>query len=385
MLLAIFLLAVHSLSQAEQQPQAQPREFPFSLGAVQSALQQLGAYRGARLPSLAGFVDGGPAETPNYEHPYYEFKFDLKPLGPDQTVVSVQANISAWYADPQGGNSGYQKFNSNGRLESDLLDRLNDFLSNKKSTFGLGVRSIEQQIEMIHKQRADSEHRIAELEEQLRELKMSQHETSKHEYVTTTKSHVPIVSTPENRTLILLHAELEDEFEIIQHRGAWSQVRLEGDRSGWIRASLLKPSASDSGSGAIGETRWSSAPGFTVVREIVSPFSGDWARLKDKLALYVWARPEGSALNVVTGKKLNFAKHIFVERYREAAHNSRNSVQGVVVIFLDQRAGVAAADLSDIRSWAEGGASAATFIRKCSLDPPGAFGNPASIRRVTSP
>ena len=61
------------------------------------------------------------------------------------------------------------------------------------------------------------------------------------------------------------------------------------------------------------------------------------------------------------------------------------SVQGVVVIFLDQCGGVAAADLNDIRSWAEGGASAATFIRKCSLDPPGAFGNPASIRRVTSP
>ena len=93
MLLAIFLLAVHSLSQAEQQ--AQLREFPFSLGAVQSALQQLGAYRGARLPSLAGFIEGEPAETPNYEHPYYEFKFDLKLLGPNQTLVSVQVNGAA--------------------------------------------------------------------------------------------------------------------------------------------------------------------------------------------------------------------------------------------------------------------------------------------------
>ena len=383
MLLAIFLLAVHSLSQAEQQ--AQLREFPISLGAVQSALQQLGAYRGARLPSLAGFIEGEPAETPNYEHPYYEFKFDLKPLGPNQTLVSVQVNVSAWYADPQGNNSGYQKFKSNGRLESDILDRLSDFLSNRKSISSLDLRGLEQQIEVIHKQRVDSEHRIAELERQLLDLKTSGRETSKIEYVTTTKSHVPVLSAPGNRASLLLHAELEDEFEILQHRGAWSQIRLEGDRNGWIRSSQLKPSQLDSSGGLERGPGSSSAPGFTVVREIVSSFSGDWPRLKDKPALYIWARPEGSALNVLAGDKLKFAKHIFVERYREAAHNSQNSVQGIVVIFLDQRGGVAAADLDNIRSWAEGGVSAATFIAKCSLDPPGAFGNPTAIGRVTSP
>jgi len=45
-------------AQAEQSPsQASEREFPFPVAAVQSALQQIGAYRGARLPSLEGFVE----------------------------------------------------------------------------------------------------------------------------------------------------------------------------------------------------------------------------------------------------------------------------------------------------------------------------------------
>jgi len=70
---------------------------------------------------------------------------------------------------------------------------------------------------------------------------------------------------------------------------------------------------------------------------------------------------------------LRFAETIFKERYREASHNSQNSVAGIVVIFLDQRGGVAAAALEDIGHWADGTLSQASFLKKCSLDPPGAF------------
>src|SRR6202011_4688000 len=69
----IFLLA--SLTKADRS-QAQEREFPFSVAAVERALQQLGAYRGARLPSLSGFIEAERAGVPNYERPYYEFKLD---------------------------------------------------------------------------------------------------------------------------------------------------------------------------------------------------------------------------------------------------------------------------------------------------------------------
>jgi hypothetical protein len=93
--------------------------------------------------------------------------------------------------------------------------------------------------------------------------------------------------------------------------------------------------------------------------------------LKGKEALYIWARPEGSALHTA-GSKLRFAESIFRERYREALHNSQNSVAGIVVIFLDQRGGVAAA-LEDIAHWADGSLTQPAFLKKCSLDPPGAF------------
>jgi hypothetical protein len=51
-------------------------------------------------------------------------------------------------------------------------------------------------------------------------------------------------------------------------------------------------------------------------------------------------------------------------------------VQGVVVIFMDQGGGVAAASLDDIKSWMEGSLSKAEFIKRCSLDPPSAFIKP---------
>ncbi|PYX08519.1 MAG: hypothetical protein DMG88_09985 [Acidobacteria bacterium] len=70
---------------------------------------------------------------------------------------------------------------------------------------------------------------------------------------------------------------------------------------------------------------------------------------------------------------MRFAESIFRERYREASHNSQNSVAGIVVIFLDQRGGVAAAALDDIAHWADGSLAQAAFLKKCSLDPPGAF------------
>src|ERR1700730_9963633 len=81
------------------------------------------------------------------------------------------------------------------------------------------------------------------------------------------------------------------------------------------------------------------------------------------------------------GDKLQLEEHIFRERDRETAYDSRNSVAGVVVIFLDQRGGVAAASLEDIRFWAEGRLTSTAFIKNCSLDPPGAFGNPAAVGR----
>ena len=62
-----------------------------------------------------------------------------------------------------------------------------------------------------------------------------------------------------------------------------------------------------------------------------------------------------------------------MERYRQVAHSSQDPWAGIVVIFLDQRGGVAAASIDDIRLWEDGALTQQAFLKRCSLDPPSAF------------
>ena len=114
---------------AENSGRTQEREYPFPLPAVRQALQQLSAYTGSRLPTLDGFITTVRADLGHYERPYYEYKIELVPVAADRTTVRLKANVSAWYSDAQSGESGYIAFESSGRLENDLLDRLNELLT----------------------------------------------------------------------------------------------------------------------------------------------------------------------------------------------------------------------------------------------------------------
>ena len=105
-LLALLLVTGVLTAQETEQP-AQEREFPASTLAVKTALQQLGAYQGAKLPTLDGFIRLERAGAGPFERPYYEFKIELVTASPEKTLVRVKAHVSAWYNDPQATNSGY--------------------------------------------------------------------------------------------------------------------------------------------------------------------------------------------------------------------------------------------------------------------------------------
>jgi hypothetical protein len=380
------MLTSASLVAGENPKGMQEREYPFPPPTVKAALQQLGAYVGGRLPILEGFIKTERVQPDHYQRPYYEFKLDLVPVASDRTLVRVKANVSAWYADPQGTNSGYQAFESSGRLEGDLLDRLKDFLTNNKSALVTDPDTVAQQIAAVRQQRLDTEHRISELEKQLQRPQAPNTRSAPPEYVSVAKPRVLIFSAPEAHAPVLLRAQLEDEFEVIERRGTWVRVGLEDGRSGWVGGAQVKSNAPDATGGLPAALQApANAAGFTIIRETASAFSGDWPRLKGKPALYVWARPEGSIPNMAAGKKLQFAEAIFLERYREGTHSSRNSVEGIVVIFLDQRGGVAAASLEDIGHWADGSLSQTAFLKKCSLDPPGAFESADTTRGSALP
>ena len=363
--IAVLLILV-SCAVAQDAPKTQERDFSYPSAVIETALRQLGAYTGSRLPSLDGFIKTERAQLPHYQRPYYEYKIELAPAPSDHTLVKLKANVSAWYEDPDGHQSGYQTLESNGRLENDLLDRLADYLANNGSKIITDSQELARRLEGVRRQRAEGERHVAELEKQMQGL-AAKTQSDPGEYVSAPKASIAILSGPQERASVLLRTQAEDEFEVLEHRGPWLRVRLQDSQSGWVKSALMK--SNRAAAQASGSTN---LRGFTIIREVPSTFSGDWPRLKGKQALYIWARPEGSALNTA-GSKLRFAESIFRERYREASHNSQNSVAGIVVIFLDQRGGVAAAALDDIAHWADGSLAQAAFLKKCSLDPPGAF------------
>ena len=161
----------------------------------------------------------------------------------------------------------------------------------------------------------------------------------------------------------------------------WAQVRLGPDSTGYIQADELnlpsgiqeKPADTQAAKSTAQSAPAQPDLGFSVSREDVTVFSGDWARLKGKKVLFVYAQPRGLLSDMGNeDAKLGYAKRIFESRYRSVAQ-SKTDVEGVVVVFLGARGGVAAATLTDIRQWLEGGLPEAAFVNRCSLDPPTEF------------
>jgi len=358
-------LLLFAVAVVAQTPNVAPtREYPFPEASIKAALQNIGAYTGSRLPTLDGFINMEGVHPEEYQRPYYEFKIELLPAASDHTQVRIAAKVSAWYA-AGNGDSAYRTLESNGRLENDLLDRLSEYLENKSADPAV----LQVRIQQARTQREDAKRQLAELEAELQHLKDAPPKKPEKEFASVMRAQTTVWSAPAEGSKVLLKALAEDQFEVLEHRGAWLRVALEDSRNGWLKRSQVEWSGAVS---AVEPPKVTITKEFTVIREMSSDFSGEWARLKGKRALYIWARPEGSGLNL-TGNKLQFAKSVFLQRYNEISHASQNPVAGVVVIFLDQQGGVAAASLDDIRLFADGSLSQEAFLKKCSFDPPSSF------------
>jgi hypothetical protein len=398
------------------------RTYPYSLEIVQKGLQRTGGFGGGKLPIVDGFVAATASQLERYERPYYQYRVHLKPVDPNTTVVGVEARISAWYADPDPAHAEYRSLTSNGRLESDLLDRLQEGLrravalpeSGQPSTaivnrnpsalsdegtkspvapssikadraVGRGAPasvSAQEQLDAVLAERQAVKEKAAALLVQLEQLKTADHRPANAAKLASVKhSGVGVMSRQNFGGPVLFRAQAEDEFEVVQLEAGWAQVRLGPDSPGYIQADELNlpdgmvekaatasTAAPQSGSGV-------SQPdlGFSVSREDVTVFSGDWMRLKGKKVLFVYAQPRGLLSDMASeDAKLGYAKRIFESRFR-AVSQSKTDVEGVVVVFLGTRGGVAAATLADIRQWVEGGLADEAFVNRCSLDPPAEF------------
>jgi len=379
------------------------RVYEHSQVDVEKALQDLQAYATNRLPALDGFVKANASTLDHFENPHYQFRIEVFPQGATQALVQVTAKITAWYADTDPAHSQYTLIPSNGRLEQDLLDRLSIYLE-KGSTRGssgsvpgaagaaddppaggatkgsaadrgsaknsAGSASsdpagtmpeaaaadpskIAAQIAAARGEREASELNQRKLQQQISELEAN---SRSERYLTNLAvihgAGTPLFEQADETSKILFRADPEDEFEIVQARERWVEVRLENSGRGWVRASQLQPGNDVDDSEDLG------AANFTTPNQEVKIFAGEWAALKGKQALFVFAQPARAIPESMLGKsQFDFSKHMFAEGYRAATHSEQNFA-GVVVVFLGTKGGVASATLG---TFAAGGMG---FCRK---------------------
>ena len=128
----IFLIVILMADRAHaQSAQASPyeRPYPQSKSAVEKALKELQPALSGRLPGLEGFAVPGDHPLSRYQRAFYQSTVQVKPSASGGSVVRISSKVTAWYADPVPSRSGYQMLVSNGRLENDFLDQLNDVLA----------------------------------------------------------------------------------------------------------------------------------------------------------------------------------------------------------------------------------------------------------------
>lgn len=404
-LLSILLTTTTLLSGAlvaQTENAAVEQAYPYSTETVQKALQHIGGFGGGALPLLDGFVAADAGELELYDRPYFQYRVHLRAMDANNTVVGVEAKISALRANQDPARSQYESLPSNGRLESDLHHRLQDALrgqalapasqpdgggANKsvpRVEPQIAQRSVLSQADLdaVLADRQSVREKSAAVQAQIDQLRAGRNAPPSASLLASVKhSGVGVMSRQNFGGPVLFRAQTEDEFEVVQLESGWAQVRLSPGSMAYIQADeLALPAgvAEKTPVPPVAKVQTTSAPtqpdlGFSVSREDVNEFSGDWSRLKGKKVLFVYAQPRGLLSDMLNeDAKLGYAKRVFESRYRSLAKNN-SDIEGVVVVFLGNRGGVAAATFPDIRQWIEGGLGDEAFVSRCSLDPSAEF------------
>jgi hypothetical protein len=431
-LLTMFFLAASTRSQAQasgQSPAPAPRPyertFRQSKSAVEKALKELQPSMGGRLPVLDGFALPGDHPLSRYQRAYFQSNVEVVAAPSGGSVVRVTTKLTAWFADSTPSRSGYQLLISNGRIESDLLDQLNDLLATKPGAVSAdksagesfpasappaawakpsaaSSASDEPAISAPVPRAPESDHSISSklqpglTGQQLAESKNSQkpldpattnlqaqaasleevlkNQAHPRNLVAIKKSGTPVVSTPSLSGKTLFLASAHDEFEMLDFNADWVHVRISGLSRGWIwRTSLEMPE----GISDVPLNRAHAAPVvaelFQVTREESGPFPGDWEPLRGKNVKIVSVQKiQEDEKNSGAQAKLEFAKSLLDKDYAELAARPQDFA-GVVLIFDSVDGGMIAATLPTVRQWKAGTLSDAALWHQCYFDPPETF------------
>ena len=432
-LLATLAWAYPALAQSAQGAPAE-RSFHQSAEQVRKAVQDLHASSSGHLPTLEGFVDEdslGGASLDKYQRGFYQCAVQVAPAAKGGVVVHVTAKITAWYAAADASKAGYKTVASNGRLESDYLDRLEQALGGGASADGASGSSDASSAASnsgatnrartgsgntgagasksakasspasapaaasgaarstpdsaanstldtatLKLRREAAERQTQELSANLRSLQeIQQNQAHPIDLASVKTDGSEIYAKPEVNSDVLMRAHLEDEFQVLSAEAQWVHVQISGASRGWMRRSQLdmpegfEPTAKNvsTAAGAAGAAPVTVEP-FQVSREETGAFPGAWKPLAGKMVRIVWISPTGSSS---AGEKRAFAKSILIARAQSATDAA--GIAGVVVIFDSADGGQISATLDDIRKLNDGAMHEDAFWRACSLDPPESF------------
>jgi hypothetical protein len=404
------------------------RSFPQSRAVLEERIKQLQASAG-RLPVLDGFTVPGDRPLSRFRRGYYQCVTQVISTPSGTSLVRVSATITAWYTDPVAGKSGYQVLPSNGRLENDFLDRLQEGLAHEASSvtanapanslpapksssgvpeptisaptpgnptpiaksgtadsgspFNLGdpldtghMASLATRKAIVDKHTEEQEKEANALEEILR------NQAHPSNLAAVTKAETPVLTSPNQGAKVLFLAAAEDEFEILDSNPNWVHVRISGLSRGWIRRSSLEMPDREADSGPAQNHEEKESPkqpavvdqkSFQVQSEQIASFPGTWAPLRGKtVSIISVQKTADSSTDTGSSAKLVFAKSLFDKAYGDVAKGS-TSIAGVVIIFDSEDGGMTAATVAVLRQWKTGALSEEAFWRRCFFDPPEAF------------
>lgn len=402
--LGAFAAVLAAAAAIAQNNAPQERTFHASKAAVEKALQDFHANTGGKLPILEGFVNAGTDSMTRYQRAHYEFSLSVTPFDAANTTVQVSAKITAWYNDNVAANSGYRVLPSNGRLESDLLDNVEDALKSTAATNSsmnsgpasaqaasvpavpdspsntkgeASVFQIALNAPAAKSQRAPSaeeaaaERRIQQLTaegDSLREVLRNQSRPSNLAVIRNSKT--PLLERPMQGSKTVLVADAEDEFQVVDTTGEWVHVQVSGLSRGWVRRDQVDmPSATTASLSTLEQdpATFERAPAFQQTREEVSVFPGKWEPLDGKKVKIIWVQPSDKK-SFGTEPKLNLVKTVLKQSFGDVA-KATPPVAGVVVILDSQDGGMAAATMAALQQWRAGHLPDGAFWKRCLLDP----------------
>jgi hypothetical protein len=382
------------------------RSYAKSKVEVDQALKELQAYYGQKLPILDGFVVPGNKPLDHYERGFYQFTIELLPGDTGATVVRLSAKITAWYADRDVSKSGYEVLPSNGRLELDLLDRLQEKLTGKPvdppATLDSSVQAPRPKLDLsgvpglptsnsssltktpdevaaLRNQRVLEERRVQQLTTELNNLKEIQHnQVRPQDMVAVTRAGTPVYAKASEDSRVLFQATVNDEFEYLDSDKGWIHIGISGDSRGYLReGTVLLPDSVIARQTNQERSPESTFTGFQIEQEQIGTFPSDWATLKGKTVKIFMVRPISQDTKE-TGPtmRLEYSLALFQKGLKEST-SVTPTPEGVVVIFDAADGGIAAATLADIQKYTSGAITRSSFWAQNYLDPPEAF-RPAS-------